>query len=240
MSSLGFQLKQCFIEHTGCAMKVGTDSLMLGSWAEPATAKTILDVGTGSGLLALMLAQRASIRCKIIGIDIVPEAIKQAKKNAGLSPWSAQCEFHQTSFQTFTNQALFDLIVSNPPYFTENATANQVAGMSDRTLARQTLSLGHRALFENVERLLSEAGSFCCVLPADAYRLALDIAHETGLYCNQVVNVRSLPETKVIRHLLRFSRINTVTEEEELAIYQSAGHYSEQYRTLCKEYYLNF
>ena len=113
----GFQFKQFFIEHIHCAMKVGTDSIMLGSWVSTCQAKRILDIGCGSGILSLMLAQKTTNDCQIHGIDVDAGAVKQAIINSKNCPWHDRLIFSQVSMQNFHSQACFDVIVSNPPYF---------------------------------------------------------------------------------------------------------------------------
>lgn len=249
--SKGFQFKQFFIEHTHCAMKVGTDSIMLGSWLDVAGAKHILDVGTGSGILALMLAQKSPVDSQITGVDIDAAAIVQATNNAESCPWSSRLGFSHISLQDFMPTNKFDLIVSNPPYFPfygrTGEEAEQGADRTDyqqRQKARQTGELSHQQLIQSVANLLSDKGRFACVLPAQNSEDIVDYAVKLGFQCHRRLLVRAKPEGKIIRHLLEFGRYSLVRDEdikiEHLHIYQQEKQYSQAYINLCKDYYLKF
>lgn len=247
----GFEFKQFFIEHGHCAMKVGTDSIMLGSWARVAGAKHILDVGTGSGVLALMLAQRSADDSRITGIDIDAAAIHQARSNGQCCPWTTRLDFSRISLQDFVPTDKFDLIVSNPPYFPvygrsgdEIRPGAELVSQQQRQTARQTGALSHEQLLENVAALLDENGRFVCVLPAQNSEDAVDYAAQFGLQCHRRLLVSARPEGKIIRHLLEFGRYSLISDVdvkvEHLHIYQQAEQYSPAYISLCKDYYLKF
>lgn len=240
----GFQFKQFVIQHDRCAMKVGTDSVMLGSWVKVKDAKTILDIGTGSGLLAIMLAQKSPSGCDILGIDIDQDAIAQANQNKLSSPWSAQLNFHVQSLQEST-QRRYDLIVSNPPYFNINHTANREPASGSqkhqaRVQARQTLTLSQQDLFDCVNQRLSDNGVFYCVLPVGASEWCQRYAQSIGLFCEAALHVSARPHDKTIRHLLAFSKTQQPTSIKSLCIYDTTGKYSAAYTALCKDYYLHF
>jgi tRNA1Val (adenine37-N6)-methyltransferase len=153
----GFQFKQFFIEHDNCAMKVGTDSIMLGSWITANEASRVLDIGCGSGLLGIMLAQKTAEDCQIIGIDIDAAAVQQASINAQHCPWPHKLQFLQGAVQSLQDTAVFDapfdLIVSNPPFFATNPKANaqnQANPDLARLHARQTTQLSHAILLQVV------------------------------------------------------------------------------------------
>lgn len=237
----GFQFKQFFIEHSACAMKVCTDSIMLGSWIQLSPSRLrMLDIGTGSGLLAIMLAQKANNCSVITGIDIDIEAIKQANTNAKFCPWVAQLKFEHVGLQRFVAGSRFDLIVTNPPYFAVNRIANSYKTNSARIQARQTTELSHQDLLQNVGRLLAHEGIFYCVLPYDNINLFIQQAKTYGLFCSQHLQVRPNPEAPVLRSLLAFVKTETITVYSELNIYQEGREYSPEYIQLCKDYYLNF
>jgi tRNA1Val (adenine37-N6)-methyltransferase len=249
--SKGFQFKQFFIEHSNCAMKVGTDSIMLGSWLDVAGAKHILDVGTGSGILAVMLAQKSAGDAQITGIDIDAAAIIQANCNGQGCLWSSRINFSHQSLQNFVPEDKFDLIVSNPPYFPvygrSGEQAKQGAGLithQQRQTARQTGELSHQHLLQSVAGLLTEKGRFSCVLPAQNSEDIVDYAAQLGLQCHRRLLVRAKPEGKIIRHLLEFGRYSLLRDEsikiEHLHIYQQKKQYSQAYINLCKDYYLKF
>ena len=221
-------------------MKVGTDSIMLGSWVQANHAQRVLDIGTGSGLLSIMLAQKTQDTCLIDGIDIDAEAILQAKGNAKNCPWSERLTFQHTSLQQFSVKAGYDLIVSNPPYFPVNVSANKIHSMQSRLNARQTIELDHPTLLQEVAKLLSANGTFCCVLPADAAESFALKAESIGLFCNKELQVQTKQQTNASRFLLEFSRTKGTKHCEKLSIYNHLGRYSKAYIALCKDYYLNF
>ena len=157
-----FQFKQFTIRHDRCAMKVGTDGVLLGAWANAKGKQRILDIGTGSGLIALMLAQRTD--AMITGIEIDPASATQAQENAAASPWADRLQIVATDIAGYTSYQAFDLIVSNPPFFNEMLLPPGAA----RSQARHTQALTFEALLFHVQRLLSPEGSFCAILPATA------------------------------------------------------------------------
>jgi len=221
-------------------MKVGTDSIMLGSWIQTKNAQNILDIGTGSGLLAIMLAQKSKYFCLIDGIDIDPAAISQAKDNANNCPWAKRLTFYYTSIQQFSFRTGYDLIVSNPPYFPVNVSANNSRSAQSRPNARQTIELDHPTLLQEVTKHLSDNGRFCCVLPLDAAKLFIEQAESVGLYCSLELHVQPKHDTHVTRLLLEFSRIKKVKICEKLSINNPLGNYTKEYIALCKDFYFNF
>jgi|TARA_B110000238_G_scaffold200938_1_gene253375 tRNA1Val (adenine37-N6)-methyltransferase len=237
---VGFKFKQFTIEHDACAMKVGTDSIMLGSWVQTKNAQRILDIGTGSGLLAIMLAQKAQHTCSIDGIDIDALAISQAKDNAKNCPWPEQLTFYHTSLQQFAFGTGYGLIVSNPPYFSINVSANKTHSVKNRLNARQTIELDHPTLLQKVTEHLSASGKFYCVLPSDVAKVFIVDAETVGLYCSRELQVQPKHQTHVTRILLEFSRTKKTKISQKLSIYNHLGSYSKEYMALCKDYYLNF
>jgi tRNA1Val (adenine37-N6)-methyltransferase len=237
---VGFQFKQFTIEHEACAMKVGTDSIMLGSWVKTNNAQRILDIGTGSGLLVIMLAQKTQDTCLIDGIDIDAAAISQAKDNAKNCPWSERLIFRKISLQNFHTATKYDLIVSNPPYFSLNATANKTCAHKNRVMARQTITLDHKTLLGQVMEKLSDDGRFCCVLPKNVGDLFIKNAELIGLDCTRVMYVKPKPHADITRLLLEFGRHRKPKSTENINIYNQLDKYSTEYIALCKDYYLNF
>lgn len=239
MANKGFQFKQFFIAHQGCAMKVGTDSIMLGSWVDPGTARTILDIGTGSGLLAIMLAQKAQPYCTISGLDIDNNAIEQAQENAQNCPWTKQLHFIHCPVQSWQSEYQYDLIVANPPYF-NSPKQTQDRSAQRRLVARQTLSLSHQQLIVAVAKCLAAQGEFYCVLPVQNAQTLIEFAQTHGLFCIRLLMVKAKPDGETIRYLMAFSRQKSEPQIEHLAIYSQAQNYSLAYKALCQGYYLNF
>lgn len=232
----GFAFKQFFVAHDRCAMKVGTDSIMLGSWTKPGQARQILDIGTGSGLLALMMAQTSGAGSRILGVDMDPQAIEQARENANNSPWAEKLVFECLALQSMPERPDYDLIICNPPYF-----PHQHSLESARQAARLTVGLPHQELVLAVSGLLTEQGRFCCVLPQQVVADVVTMALKVGLYINRRTEVRSQPDKSVSRVLLELTRTAPhQVKKQNLTIQQQAGHYTQAYQRLCQDFYLNF
>ncbi|MBQ6583784.1 MAG: methyltransferase, partial [Alistipes sp.] len=154
-----FRFKQFKVEQDGVAMKVGTDGVLLGAWADCSSASSILDIGTGTGVIALMLAQRSSAR-HIVGVDIDTAAVECAAANFAASPWAERLTAVESSVQEFGGER-FDLIVSNPPYFVDSLHSPD----GQRTVARHTTELTFETLDCSVCRLLADGGRFALILP---------------------------------------------------------------------------
>ena len=241
MSTPNFRFKQFTIWHDKCAMKVGTDGVLLGAWAPIAvsiqpSAFRILDVGTGSGLVALMLAQRYS-ETKIDAIDIDASAVEQAKENFQSSAFSIQLSAFRSSFQDWQGGP-YDLIVSNPPYF-QNSLKNPDKG---RELARHTDTLSYADLIHHSTRLLTKDGQLALILPAEAENEIRELAEVHSLYCLHVTRVYSKESKPARRVLLAFScqpsAFSIQTSEDTLVLEDEIGGRSAAYSELCKEFYL--
>ena len=216
-------------------MKVGLDGVLLGTWTPIENARKMLDVGCGTGLIALMLAQRseAEIRC----IEIDENAVLQATENINNSPWSNRISVLQNSFQNFANISAerFDLIVSNPPYFVNSLKAPD----ENRTAARHTDSLTHEELIENALKLMNQSGRICLILPVVEALQCIQFAESKGLYCSKQVTVFPKPGVQAKRFLLEFSRTQQQKIETELTIESEIRHhYSPEFSKLAKEFYL--
>lgn len=181
-------------------MKVGTDGVLLGAWAgvRPRDAR-ILDIGTGTGLIALMMAQRAA-RARIVGVDV--EDVAQARENADASPWGGRVEFVQCPVQEFTPHGRFDLIVSNPPFFVDSLTCPDAG----RTTARHAVRLPFDELCDAVVRLLAPGGRFALILPTDEAARFLTLSR-SRLILTRRTDVRTTPRHPVKRVLMEFIRL---------------------------------
>jgi tRNA1Val (adenine37-N6)-methyltransferase len=230
-----FNFKQFTVYHDKCAMKVGIDGVLLGAWAEIGSATRILDIGTGTGLIALMLAQRSD--SAIVGIDIDADASLQACENVENSPWPDRIEVLQCSLQEFSDSlpAGFDLIVSNPPYFVNSLKAPSEA----RATARHTETLTHSELIDHSSKLLNPDGRICLVLPFKEGMQCAEYAEKNGLFCSRLVRVFPKPGKEVKRVLLEFRKIPNELKEAELTVESDVRHhYSPEFTALAKDFYL--
>lgn len=236
MANSWFQFKQFKVNQDKTAMKVGTDGVLLGSWVQVADAADVLDVGTGTGLIALMLAQRSS-NTRITAIDIEEDAVLQAQQNALESPWSSRIAIEQADYCRFRSAevALFDLIVSNPPYFRQSLKPQA----HQRAVARHSHQLPYDSLIENTNRLLKDDGAFAVILPYVEGSVFIALAAAQGLYCRRKTSVYSTPKSEVRRLLLQFTKEAGSILEDELVIEASGRHgYSAEYLALTKDFYL--
>ena len=192
-------------------MKVGTDGVLLGSWVTCKHANTILDIGCGTGLIALMLAQRNS-KSSITGIEIDAIASQEAQLNVSNSDWQERIKIEHTSLQDFKPQTQFDLIVSNPPFFHENKATDR------RSTARHTNTLSFEELIENTADLLSEKGIFGVIIPKAAEEQFCEIAAAHNLYCNRVCYVKGNETVAVKRVMLELTFIKAEPTTEHLTI----------------------
>jgi tRNA1Val (adenine37-N6)-methyltransferase len=216
-------------------MKVGIDGVLLGAWANVENCDSMLDIGTGTGLIALMIAQRS--RATVDAIDIDGDAILQAKENVENSPWSERINAQKISLQELTTicSKKYDLIVSNPPYFV-NSTKTP---LENRTVARHTDSLSHEELIQHAKLLLKPTGRLCIILPLIEGFQCMEYASKIGLYCKKQVTVYPKPNAVAKRLLLEFSLFPTPKTSSELIIEaEERHHYSSDFSTLAKSFYL--
>lgn len=199
----GFTFKQFFVAHDRCAMKVGTDGILLGAWAPVAGVKRCLDIGAGSGLLALMLAQRTDDSVMIDAVELESEAAAQAQENINQSPWAERINVHTADIQQWITQQTvrFDLIISNPPYYQQGVECST----PQREQARYTTTLDHPSLLTCAAECITEEGFFCVVLPEQIgngfTELALSMGWHLRLRTDVAENEARLPH----RVLLAFS-----------------------------------
>lgn len=235
-----FQFKQFTIHQRNVAMKVGTDSVLLGAWTKVDTSKKIhaLDIGAGSGILSIMLAQR-SANILIDGVEVDEQAFIQAQENVSLCPWADRINLYNESFQDFTKQhsKAYDLIISNPPYFIQSLASPD----EQRSIARHSDSLSQEDLLTGVLKLLCSEGIFSVIFPVNEGFSFIQKAEREGLYCNRKTSIKANPQKEAKRLLLEFSQIKTVFEETELCIDTGVRHqYNPEYIELTKDFYLKF
>lgn len=238
----GFQCKQFFVAHDKCGMKVGTDSLILGSWANCKNATRILDIGAGSGLLSLMAAQQSPCS-HIDAIEIEENAALQARENADQSPWSGQIQVHHSEIACWRPDTPYDVILSNPPYFysPQKNTASHDGQSYQRQLARSESGLSLDAFCQAVERLLSHHGHGYFVLPSDRVEDLETFLATSSLYITQQLWVKSVAGAQPYLSLFAVSKNRPTTcLHDHLTIYNEDRSYTSQYKSLCCDYYLNF
>lgn len=235
MPSSFFQFKQFSVYHDRCAMKVGTDGVLLGAWCDVSQAKTALDIGTGTGLIGLMMAQRnADIITDAIDIDI--SAIKQAKGNIVQSPFASRIKCHHISLQSFKEHCLakYDIIVSNPPFFVQSLKSPD----KNRTLARHTDSLQMEELIGIASGLLSDRGKLSVIYPYEYKDSLIRLASNSGLYISRITNVYPTPSSLPKRVLIEFSKTELLLTENDLIIEKARHIYSDEFTALVKDFYL--
>lgn len=234
MANLGFQFKQFFIAHDQCAMKVNTDGILLGAIADINNATRILDIGTGTGLIAIMLAQRTDCGVQIAGLEIDPHAYQQAKYNMAHCPWSARLTAIQGGVfeQDFAKN--FDLIVANPPYFYDSLPTRN----AQRDLAR-TLNQSHLQWLAQAKKWLSPQGKIYFILPTTAAEKLLEQTESIGLYCYEQWLICSKANQIPKRQILGWQTTPATTNQHKLTIYSSEQQYTEQFKAFTQPFYLN-
>jgi tRNA1Val (adenine37-N6)-methyltransferase len=234
MANNYFDFKQFTIRQDHCAMKVGTDGVLLGAWTEIKGTSSALDIGTGTGLIAIMLAQRSS--ASIEAVEIENGAYHQALENVAACSWHDRIHVCHSSFQDYCciSNKQFDLIVSNPPFFKDSLKAPQ----KDRSLARHNDMLPFASLARGVASLLLPEGRFAVILPYEESLLFTTEASFWNLYCVRKTVVTSKPEKKPNRVLMEFGRYRVDLRETSLLIHVEDGKYSEAYKELTGDFYL--
>lgn len=230
-----FQFKQFTIHQQRSAMKVGTDGVLIGAWASVrANDRTILDIGTGTGLIALMLAQR-NPEAEVVAVEIDSESAAQARDNVAASPWSDRVIVEECAVQDFVSDLKFDLIVSNPPYFVDS----QKCPDGSRNTARHTDTLSFSELMKAAERLLAPDGRFAVIVPAES---AMSVIAAGNMHLVRRCDVRTKPSAQPKRVMLEFSpRFEGAALREEFTIGDGTnGGYSPEYVALTRDFYLKF
>jgi tRNA1Val (adenine37-N6)-methyltransferase len=238
MSNNYFIFKQFRINQQDAAMKVGTDGVLLGAWAElDGTERRMLDIGTGTGVIALMAAQRAP-QARIDAVEIDENAARQARQNAEASPWADRLQVYNASVQNFARDAAerYDLILSNPPFFVDSLKAPDAA----RSAARHTDTLSFDDLAAAADRLLTPAGRFAAIYPTEEAAVFQRVAGGYGLFPCRRLQVKSTPQGAFKRTLTEFSRRETAIAEEELTIETAPLRYTAEYIALTRDFYLKF
>lgn len=231
-----FQFKQFSLQQDKTAMKVGTDGVLLGAWANlEINLNSILDIGAGTGLIALMMAQRCDAET-IDAIELNDAAYEQTVENFENSDWADRLFCYHASLQEFTDEIedKYDFIISNPPFYT--STYKELS--EERAMARHSESLNYSDLLESTSKLLSEKGNCAFIVPFEEAENFIKIAEENKLYPNRITRVKGAINTAVKRSLLQFSFAKTETIFSELILEISRHNYTKEYKNLVQDFYL--
>ncbi|KFX03303.1 SAM-dependent methlyltransferase [Pectobacterium betavasculorum] len=232
----GFTFKQFFVAHDRCAMKVGTDGILLGAWTPVSSATRVLDIGSGSGLLALMLAQRSEPHVRIDAVELDSAASQQARENVAVSPWAERIAVYTEDIVDFTATRFseYSLIISNPPYFSPGIAC----GSAQREQARYTTLLTHEVLLGCAHQLLMPEGIFCVVLPVQVAEHFIPLAQQHNWHVQQQLLVSEQEDRPAHRVLLALSREEKECVSSWLAIRDAERRYSTDFQQLTKDFYL--
>lgn len=231
---MDFRFKQFNIKQDKTALKVGTDSVILGSYANYKKSENILDIGTGTGILALMAAQKSDAIIDAVEID--KNSYNQSLDNFHNSKWYHRINGFHTSIQEFTMscQKKYDTIISNPPYFSNSTKSANSAKIT----ARHTDSLSYKNLCESVSSLLNESGKFYLILPFEKYSEFRWIAFDYNLFCESALLIKPSVNKETNLIVMRFGRFIKETEKEILTIRDKTGEYTEEFKKFTEEFYL--
>jgi tRNA1Val (adenine37-N6)-methyltransferase len=236
MASQAFKFKQFTVNQDRCAMKIGTDGVLLGAWTSLTNnPNSILDIGAGTGVIALQLAQRSNAET-IEAIEIDDEAFEQCVENFENSPWGDRLFCYHASVQEFASEVEdnYDLIVSNPPFYTEDFKTTSEA----RDTARFNDALPFQHLIVCVAHLLSESGTFSVIIPKKEEVDFISLASENGLYPFKICHVQGTPTSEIKRSMLAFSFQKKEIEITALIIETSRHEYTPEYIKLAQDFYL--
>ena len=235
MSRDCFTFKQFVVHQDRCAMKVGTDGTLLGAWAETDHPEgRILDIGTGTGLMALMMAQRYP-KAHVTAIDIDEGAVSQATDNVKHSPFADRIQVCLADVNVFEPDEQYDAIVCNPPYF-NNAL---ICPDAQRTQARHTLSLSYQQLMAAAHRLLRDDGLFSIIIPNDFFQQIESEAHLAGFFMSRVYGVRTIENKPIKRYLIEFTKApHKDIIKKDVLLEDAPNTRSSWYRELTKDFYI--
>lgn len=225
-----FKFKQFIIQQSKDVFRVGTDGVLLGALANIDNVFNVLEIGTGTGLISLMLAQRNS-DAEFLGIDINKDAAELTKINFENSPFFSRLKNIHQDFKDFETQQKFDLIVSNPPYF-------EASNSEKDKIARQTVELNFRQLVAKSSQMLSGKGVLTVIIPAEAGNDFIAIAEENRMFLIRKINIKGIENSKVKRLIFEFSLSENNLIESEFIIEKSPRQYSDQYLELTKEFHV--
>lgn len=225
-----FVFKQFSINQSKDVFRVGTDGVLLGVLSSISNAKNVLEVGTGTGLISLMLAQR-NPNAKILALDINPIAVELSSKNFSESIFNERLKAIHQDFSKFSSQDKFDLIISNPPYF-------ETSDSEKDKLARQTIALNFSQLIEKSAEIIDERGIFSVIIPFDSGEKFIQLAEKSQFHLIRKVIVFGIKDSTPKRLILEFSKEKSDYKEEDFVIEKSPRQYSDLYLELTKEFHV--
>lgn len=234
-----FRFKEFIVQQDKTAMKVGTDAVLLGAWCSVDDyPDSILDIGSGTGIISLMLAQRSDAMT-IDAVEIDDNAYEQTVENFENSDWGDRLYCYHSRFQDFADELVdeeetYDLIISNPPFYTDAFKTDN----ESRNKARFTSALSFEALISGVVKILSQKGKFSVVVPFKEEKEFVNIAEKENLILQRVCRVQGNPTSAVKRSLLEFSFIKSIVKQEQLVIEIERHQYTQDYINLTKDFYL--
>ncbi len=234
--SSSFQFKQFTVQQDKCAMKIGTDGVLLGAWATlQHQPETILDIGAGTGVVALMLAQRSTAHT-IEALEIDSDAYEQAAENFENSPWPDRLFCYHAGFIEFIEEIddQYDLIVSNPPFYIENYKTDN----PKRDLARFADALPFEHLLHGTAKLLAKKGKAVFIIPYTEEETFIHLASKVNLFPNSILRIKGNTNTNIKRSLIEFSFQKTSIKNNELIIETSRHQYTNEYINLTQDFYL--
>lgn len=230
-----FEFKNFRIYHNKCGMKVGTDGVLLGAWADVENSQRILDIGCGSGLISIMVSQRSN--AKVTGIDIDINAVEQAKENVKASPYNSRIEVFQQNIIDYEEKDCFDTIISNPPFFLEET----ISSSQRRSLARSASFLGYKDLITSSKRLMKDGATLQVILPTQNVKIFRDLCTLYQLSLIRQTDICTKYGKKPKRSLLHFINKNnaTIPIHSLLTILDCNGNKTDEYKLLTKDYYIH-
>lgn len=228
-----FRFKQFVVKQSLDVFKIGTDSVLLGAWTDAFDARNIFEIGTGTGVIALMIAQKSS--ANITAVDIQADSVALASENFTLSPWKNQLQAIQADFLNFTDDIKFDLIISNPPYFENALKSNDTSKMMARHLDYLPLD----KMATQIAHLLTEKGQFSVILPPSSFQKLEKELKKHHFSLNRLCEVSSFENSQIIRCLGTFSRENGLKEISRMFLYKNKERErSDDYQRITKDFYL--
>jgi tRNA1Val (adenine37-N6)-methyltransferase len=234
-----FKFKRFEVIQESNGLKIGTDAIVLGALSEiNSNTKLILDVGTGTGVIALMLAQKNNVDAKIIAVEINEKSAQEATQNFNNSAWSSNLNCLNISFQEFSKLHFtnIDLIVSNPPYFNNSLKSKSSA----KSIAKHTQELNFSELIEHSSKLLSPEGELHVIIPANEFNFFCSVAKSNGLFLKKIYWIKPTENSIPKRVVLFYSFVKNEKSEDTIVIKDATKEkYTEQFKMLTKDYYLN-